>query len=36
MKCVYANWHDGNQPICTHNCEGCVWRDEDEAEEGET
>ena len=31
MKCVYANWHDGNQPCCTHDCEGCIWCD-DEAE----
>lgn len=35
MKCVYANWHDGNPPCCTHDCEGCVWCVEDEAEEGE-
>ena len=36
MKCVYANWHDGTPPCCTHDCEGCVWCDEDEAEGGET
>ena len=27
MKCVYANWHDGNPPCCTHDCDGCVWND---------
>ena len=32
MKCVYSNWHDGNPPCCTHDCEGCVWNDDEEAE----
>lgn len=36
MKCVYANWHEGNPPCCTHECDGCVWNDDKEAEEGET
>lgn len=35
MKCIYANWHDGNLPICTHDCDGCIWRNEDDTEEGE-
>lgn len=33
MKCVYAKWHDGNSPCCTHDCEGCVWYDNDIVEE---
>ena len=33
MKCVYANWNDGNQPCCTHDCDGCIWCVDDEAEE---
>ena len=35
MKCVYANWHEGNPPCCTHECDGCVWNDDEEVEEGE-
>lgn len=35
MRCTYTNWHDGKPPCCTHDCEGCVWCDEDEAEEDE-
>lgn len=36
MKYAYANWHDGKPPCCTHECDGCVWNDDDEeAKEGE-
>lgn len=36
MKCVYENWHDGYPPCCTHECDGCVWNDKEEGEDGET
>lgn len=35
MKCVYARDHDDRPPCCTHDCDGCLWCDEDEAEEAE-
>ena len=35
MKCVYAKYHDDRPPCCTHECDGCLWCDEVEAEEDE-
>ena len=35
MKCVYASFNDGKPPCCTHDCDGCLWCDEDGVEEGE-
>lgn len=35
MKCIYANWNDGNPPCCTYECDGCVWNDDNETEEDE-
>lgn len=35
MKCVYGKWNDGKQPCCTHECNGCLWSDDEETEEAE-
>ena len=31
--CTYMKYHDDRPPCCTHDCEYCLWYDEDESTE---
>ena len=35
MKCLYSKYHDDRQSCCTHDCDGCLWADDDDENETE-
>ena len=30
--CIYMKYNEGKPPCCTHECNGCLWNDEDNDE----